>query len=280
VDGLMNEGHSVHLANTGAIQQYAGLKYASDASDARWLAKLLCLDILPEGFIYPKEERPVRDLLRKRAYLVHQKTATILSIKNLIVRNTGRTLSANAVKCLTEEEVLALLGSSDLGLPVNCSLAVLRTLAAQIALLEKTALERVALDPSFKCLLSVPGIGKILALTIMLETGTIHRFPTVGDYASYARCVSSVYISNGKKKGKGNTKNGNAYLSWAFSEAATFAIRYDEHIKAYYQRKCAKGKHPMLARKAVAHKLARACYHMLKNQVPFDVKRAFASGAK
>ena len=109
-----------------------------------------------------------------------------------------------------------------------------------------------------------------------LETGDIGRFPSVGDFASYTRCVGSERVSNGKKKGKGNTKNGNAYLAWAFTEAAAFATRYDKTIQRYYQRKCAKSKHMMVARKAVAHKLARACYHMLREQKAFDVKRAFS----
>ena len=121
----------------------------------------------------------------------------------------------------------------------------------------------------------MPGIGQILALTIMLETGEIKRFPTVGDYASYCRCVGSQKLSNGKKKGRGNTKNGNKYLAWAFVEAANFAIRYSPRIKSFYQRKKAKS-HGVLAIKAVAHKLCRACYYIMKDQVPFDVAKAFA----
>lgn len=276
VDGLMDAGFRVHLANTVAIEQYSGLKYGDDASDAGWLAKLLRLGILPEGYIYPKEERPVRDLLRKRSYLVRQQTATLTSIENLVARNTGQTLSANGVKRLTDEDAGALLGNADLALPVQSSLAVLRCLAQEIARLEKAALARVRVRKEFQTLLTVSGIGPVLALTIMLETGDIRRFPSVGDFASYARCVGSERLSNGKKKGKGNTKSGNAYLAWAFSEAATFAVRYNETIERYYERKCARSKHKMVARKAVAHKLARACFHMLCEQTPFDVKRAFA----
>jgi transposase len=123
--------------------------------------------------------------------------------------------------------------------------------------------------------LTVDGIGPVLGLTIMLETGDIRRFPDVGNYASYARCVASAHVSNGKKKGKGNTKNGNKYLGWAFIEAATFAARYNEDIERYYQRKKAKT-HVMVAKKAVAHKLARACYVMLRDQTAFDVRKAFA----
>lgn len=276
VDGLMDHGYRLHLANTGAIQQYSGLKYANDNSDARWLANLLRLDILPEGYIYPKEERPMRDLARKRGGLVRQRTANVLSIKNLLARNTGRSLSASGVKRLTDEDVDAMFAGEELALALKSSLAVVRCIEEQIAILEKTILKRVRLCEGFRNLLSVSGIGPILALTIMLETGDIRRFETEGDFASYARCVGSTHLSNGKKKGKGNTKNGNKYLGWAFIEAANFAIRYDETIQRYYQRKCAAGKHMLVAKKSVAHKLARACYHILREQTFFDVTRAFA----
>ena len=105
VDGLMEEGYRVHLANTAAIQQYEGLKYTDDDSDARWLAHLLRLGVLPEGYIYPRDERPVRDLLRKRRQLVRQRTANLLSIQNLFTRNTGSSLSANGIKGLDVEQV-------------------------------------------------------------------------------------------------------------------------------------------------------------------------------
>ena len=118
------------------------------------------------------------------------------------------------------------------------------------------------------------GIGEILALTIMLEAGEIRRFASVGNFASYCRCVGSQKISNGKKKGKGNTKNGNKYLAWAFIEAAHFAIRYNPKIKSFYERKKAKTK-IVVALKAVAHKLCRACYHIMRDQVAFDVTKAF-----
>jgi transposase len=113
-----------------------------------------------------------------------------------------------------------------------------------------------------------------LALTILLEAGDMRRFPTVGQFASYCRCVGSQYLSNGQRKGAGNSKNGNQYLSWAFNEAAHFAIRYEAVIRGFYQRKKART-HPLVALKAVAHMLARACYHVLRDQVPFDLSRAF-----
>ena len=275
VDGLMDQGHKVHLANTAAIQQYEGLKYTDDHSDARWLAHSLRLGVLPQGYIYPKEERAVRDLLRKRGQMVRQRTANLLSIQNLITRNTGSSINSNRIKTLDDEAVHALLPSPDLAMAVKANLAMIKCANEQISILEGTVTDRTKLREEFSFLKTVPGIGQILALTIMLETGQVQRFPTVGDYASYCRCVGSQKLSNGKKKGQGNTKNGNKYLAWAFVEAANFAIRYNARIKSFYQRKKAKS-HGVLALKAVAHKLCRACYSIMKDQVAFDVAKAFA----
>ncbi|TMA88838.1 MAG: IS110 family transposase [Deltaproteobacteria bacterium] len=275
VDGLMEQEHRVHLANTAAIQQYEGLKYTDDDSDARWLAHLLRLGVLPQGYIYPKEERAVRDLLRKRSQLVHHKTANLLSVQNLYTRNTGLSIGANRIKKLTPEQVDGLFTHGDVALAVKANLSVMRCLEAEIKSLEQVVKERVKLKPAFRYLLTVSGIGQTLALTIMLETGDIGRFPRVGNFASYCRCVGSEKISNGKRKGKGNTKNGNKYLSWAFVEAANFAIRYEPLIGRFYQRKKAKT-HGVVAIKAVAHKLSRACYYVMRDEVPFDVGRAFA----
>ncbi len=274
VDGLMAAGYQVHLANTAAIQQYEGLKYTDDDTDARWLAQLLRLRLLPEGHIYPKEQRPVRDLLRKRSQLVHQHTANLLSVQNLMARNLGHSMNANQVKRLEYAQVNRLLADEYLALAVNSTLAVMHSQEEMIALLEKTAKKRIRLRPEFKPLLSVSGIGEILGLTIMLETGDIQRFQRVGNYASYCRCVDSKRISNGKKKGTGNRKNGNKYLAWAFVEAANFAVRYNPRIKRYYQRKRART-NGIVAIKTVAHKLARACYYILRDQVVFEVDKAF-----
>jgi len=276
VDGLMDQGHKIHLANTAAIQQYEGLKYTDDPSDARWLAHLLRLGILPQGYIYPKEHRPVRDLLRKRGQMVRQRTMNSLSIQNLFSRNTGGSMSANRVKRLDSQEIDELVPNAEIRhWRSRLTWAMLQCADGQIDLLEKTIVGRVKLKPEFELLKTTPGIGHTLSLTIMLETGDISRFPTVGDYASYCRCVGSKKISNGKKKGQGNTKNGNKYLAWAYVEAANFAIRFSAKIKSFYQRKKSKT-NGIVAIKAVAHKLCRACYYIVKDQVAFDVSKAFA----
>src|SRR5215469_13213835 len=136
VDGLMEADYRVHLANPAAIQQYKGLKYTDDHSDARWLAHLLRLGVLPEGYIYPKAERAVRDLLRKRAHLVRQQTANVLSVHNIIVRDTGVRLSAKRLNELTKEALQGMLPEADQVLAVTSSLAVLACLRQQIHTLE------------------------------------------------------------------------------------------------------------------------------------------------
>jgi transposase len=275
VDALMEAGYQMHLANTAAIVQYSGLKYSDDDTDAAWLAKLLRLGLLPEGYIYPKAERAVRDLLRRRLRLVQQHTGNILAVQNLFSRNRGRSISANEVRRLTPEEVAELVADPNLALAIQGTVLAMRGQQAAIDLLEREAWRQTKDTQAWRPLQTVSGIGRILGLTIVLETGPIERFAGVGNYASYCRCVGSTHVSNGKQKGTGNTKNGNKYLAWAYVEAANFAVRYNPQVKRYYQRKRAKTK-GVVAIKAVAHKLARACYHILRDGSAFDVNRAFA----
>jgi transposase len=275
VDGLMDNGYRVHLANPSAIKQYEGLKHSDDAQDAFHLAHLLKLGILPEGYIYPKEQRPVRDLLRKRLQLVQQKTSHILRFKNLVSRNLGFQMSSNDIKKVSEEDVKDMFKEEHLVLAGQANIATMQFLKERITEIEKAVLRQAKLKEEYRKLLTVSGIGKILALTIMLETGEIMRFPKVGNYVSYCRCVGSTRISNGKSKGEGNRKNGNKYLSWAYVEAANFAVRGYPYVRSYYQKKTAKTNN-IIAIKAVSHKLARASYYVIKNQEVFDPKKAFS----
>jgi len=273
-DGLMENGYKVHLANPCAIKQYDGLKHSDDTKESFHLAHLLKLGILPEGYIYPKEERPVRDLLRKRLMLVRQKTAHILSFQNLASRNLGKQMGGKEVIKLCEEDVEKIFGEKHIILSGKANIAAIRFLLERIREIEKEVLKVARLKGEYKKLLTVPGIGKILALTIMYETGDIQRFPDVGNYASYCRCVGSTKLTNGKKKGEGNRKNGNKYLAWAYVEAANFAVWSYPYVKKYYQKKMSKT-NKIVAIKTVAHKLARASYYVMKNQEVFIPQKAF-----
>jgi transposase len=275
VDGLQEAGYKMHLANPSASEQYSGLKHADDETDTWWLADLLRLKLLKEGYVYPRSERAVRDLLRKRAHLVKMRTQNILSIQNLMCRNTGGKLNGQQVKQLTAEDVNELYKEEkDRGLAVICSINVIKVLEKQIGTIEKKVKSKIKLSQPYQLLNTISGIGKILSMVIMLEAGEMSRFPSVGNFSSYCRCVKSIHLSNNKKKGYGNRRNGNKYLAWAFMEAANYAIRYEPIIQKFYQRKSSR-KGSVVARKAVAHKLARATYYVLRDQTPFEVERCF-----
>jgi len=205
---------------------------------------------------------------------VRYRTAQILAIEGILMRQTGARLKGEAVKRLTAEQVDEFAFASDVALAVQANRAVSQTLSQQIEALEKRLQQRVILRPEYRLLKTVPGIGEVLATTIMLETGTISRFTRVGNFSSYCRCVDSLKESNGKRKGEGNTRNGNKYLAWAFVEAANFALRCCPQAKSFYDRKKSRSNR-ILALKALAHKLARACYHLLQDQKPFDVHLCF-----
>ena len=274
VDGLEQEGYKVHLANPSAIKQYEGLKHTDDKWDAFWLAHMKRLNILPEGYIYPKEERPVRDLLRRRLLFVRQRTSQILSLQSTIARNLSLKISGNAIKKLKEEEVEDLFDSPYLVLTAKSNISVIQFLTKPIKAIENAVKSQAKLRKEFQLLKTIPGIGDILALTIMLEVGDISRFPHVGNYSSYCRCVKSEKISNKKKKGENNRKNGNKYLSWAYVEAANFAIRFSPKAQKFYQRKMAKTK-GIVAIKALSNKLARASFYIMRDQVAYDPSKLF-----
>src|SRR5262245_48325823 len=171
VDGLEDAGFRVHLANTAAIKQYDGLKHGSDETDARHLAHLLRLGILPTGTILPREHRAVRDLARKRMQLVHSCTAHVLAVENIMARQLGGRMTSNQTKRLTADAVDQMPLAADVGLAIKANVAVIATLQAQIEILEKRLQERVKPRPQYSLLTSVPGIGQTLATVILLETG-------------------------------------------------------------------------------------------------------------
>ncbi len=271
VDGLQDNGFGVQLVNTAAVKQYDGLKYSGDHQDAFHLAHLMRLGILPTGYIYPKEQRAIRDLLRRRMSLVRSASTQLISVQSQIWRSTGIRIKSGELR------------KPDFSPPhldkytlqaIGAGLAVYQAIQQEINVLEQSAYQAVKLTDAFKILQTVTGIGKILGLTIMLETGDIHRFAGAGNFASYCRCVDATRTSNGKNKGTGNAKAGNKYLSWAYSEAAHFAVRFEPLAQRFYERKKAKT-NGIIAIRAVARKLARATWMMLKHQVPYDARLMF-----
>lgn len=275
VDGLMDEGYTVRLANVSAMKQYEGIKHTDDKSDSFWLAELLRLDILPTGHIYPKEERPIRDLLRRRMQLVQHRTSLHTSMTSMIQNWTSVNLTRSEKSNLTHDEINSMLDHPHQVMSADAVNNIVTQMNHEISQIEKEVIKNMKLKETYKKLLTIWGIGEILGITIMLETGNINRFDSVGSYSSYCRCVPTVKLSNGKTKGKGNRKNGNKYLAWAFLEAAYHMQRAYPVAKKWFQRKMAK-KGRTVAIKALSNKISKACYFIMRDQINFEPSRLFA----
>ena len=274
VDGLRAQGYPIDLANPAKIEQYSGIKHADDKHDAFHLAELQRLKILPKAHIDDGELRPVRDLLRRRTNLVQQRTALFLSFKSLYARTTGQTMPLKTLKTMEPKEGKELYEHPANQLIAQVQLEHIEALDRSISRIEKAVLGCAREIPLYQRLLSLPGVGKILGMTITMEVGDIARFKTDGDFASYCRAVDSRRLSNGKQKGENNQKCGNKYLSWAFVEAANFAKRSDENCRRWYDRKKAKTS-TVLATKALACKLAKAAWHLMAKKTDYDATRMF-----
>ena len=277
VDGLQNNGFKdkVVIANPAKMDQYSGMKNSNDKSDAFFIAELMRLEILPTGYICDKESRAVRDILRRRSLFVKQCTAQKLSLQNMVSRQCGQTMSMREMHKLTDDEWAKILVSKDNFFMAKQNVDMIRFLTEKIKILENHVLKQAKLKPEFEKLLTAPGIGNILGLTIMYETCDISRFAKAGNFTSYCRCVKAEAQSNGKKKGYNNRKNGNKFLSWAMVEAANMMRRFCPEAQSYYDKKRKLSGNNALATKSLAAKISKAVFYILKNQEDFDVKKIF-----
>jgi len=279
VDGLQALKYPVVLANPAGMEQYSGIKHADDTNDAFFLAELLRLNILPTGHIYDAQLRPVRDLLRRRLGLVHQRTSLMLSSKSLYTRTTGQEMALSRLKGLEVKEAQKLYEHPANQLIAGMQIKHIEQLTESIEKIEKAVMGCARELPYYAKLETLPGVGRILAMTITMEVGEIKRFADPGRFASYCRTVEAQRTSNSKKKGENNSKCGNKYLAWAWVEAANFARRYDEQCRKWFDRKAAKTS-KVIATKALACKLAKAAWYLMAEGTDYDPKRMFGQAGK
>jgi transposase len=267
-------GHALYMK---AIH---GGKAKTDKIDAHKIAVLLRGGMLPQAYVYPKGMRETRDLLRRRTFLVRRRAEALVHLQN--------TNSQYNLPPLTKKLAYAQ-NRAELDLPQRfADPSVQKNVAVDLTLIDAydqqlTDLELYLVrtakvdDPqALHRLRSVPGIGKILALVLLYEIHDIRRFPEVGQFLSYARLVRCAHESAGKKQGTGGNKIGNAHLKWAFSEAACLFLRESEQAKKWLARREKKhGKARALG--ALAARLGRTVYHLLRKQEVFDPRRFFAS---
>jgi len=280
IDGLQEAGFDVKLAHSMALYMITGAKVKTDRRDAFSLAKLLRLDAIPEAYIYPKAKRPIRDLLRKRKQVVRLRANAYGALRRVLLQHGIYGYSQATIKSLTEAQLDQHL--EHFATQAGCHLEVqrIRFYSDQIKTLENIILSSVSDDQRFELLQTIPGVGKILALTILYESGDINRFQSAKHFCSYARVVPGIAQSSGvSKRGRGS-KQGNPHLKWAFCQAAAISVRYNTGIRKFRQRHLARRRSKakkLVTLCIVSHKLAIASYNILKNRVPFKQELMFGS---
>jgi transposase len=251
-----------------------GAKAKNDKVDAHKIAALLRGGNLPEGYVYPPEMRATRDLLRRRLHLVRRRGNLLAHIQNTHHQYNLPQPSAKIAYKANREGVAEAFEEDDARKSMEVDFALIEnydTVIRELELhLEKRAKQH---DPqTYHRLRSVPGIGKILALTILYEIHDIARFERVQNFLSYSRLVKCDHTSAGKKLGTGGAKIGNVHLKWAFSEAAVLFLRNNPGGHAYLRRLAGKhGKAKALS--ILASKLGRAVYFMLQRERAFEMER-------
>ena len=267
-------GHALYMK---AIHQG---KAANDRIDAAKIAALLLGGLLPQAYVYPKEMRATRDLLRRRSFLVRRRADLLAHAVNTNSQYNLPALNKKLVYPANRGEVNLPERFSDPSARklIECDLAVIDVLDAQIHDLELYLVRTAKVDDpqAYARLQSIPGIGKVLGLVLLYEIHKIGRFPEVGNFLSYARLVRPGHESAGKPKGFGNKKIGNAHLRWALGEAACLYLRASAPAKRWQVRMHTKHC-PGKTLGILAAKLGRTVYHLLRTAQVFDEGRFFAS---
>jgi transposase len=277
-DLCAEEGIAFVLGHALYMRAIHGAKAKNDRVDSHKTAALVRGGLMPQAYVYPPEMRATRDLMRRRLHFVRHRGQLLAHIQNThhqynrptpgkrISYRSNRDGIGEGFEDVSIRESLA----ADLAL-VNHYEVVIQELEASVVRQAKIH------DPqSFQLLRSIPGTGKILALTILYEIHDIRRFEKVGQFASYSRLVKCQKSSAGKIQGSGGAKIGNAYLKWAFSEAAVLFLAKCPEGKTLFtriERKHSKGK----AMSILAHRIGRAVYFMLARKKAFDLEKFLRS---
>ena len=289
-DEFEKRNWNLRLADPSTVSK-AGFKYSDDYTDASYLAECVRNGSIRSTAIMPKDDRAVRDLAHYRMTLVEDRGR----LKTILVNMTANHLSIklNADKLLKEidEAVEKAASASDEGAAdevlshyydnrqvrtkMRSLLRRIRFLTNEVEALDEELTELIKPNVYATSLQSIKGCGYVTSMLIGLEIGDIRRFRTHKDFVSYCRLAPTSKLSNGKSKGLGNAKNGNAYLSWALTELATFVVRYNPEAKRVYDRYFNRSRLRVKAIRSVAAKIARGIFMMLKNGEVFDMKRCF-----
>jgi transposase len=267
-------GHALYMK---AIH---GGKAKSDKIDSLKIATILRGGAFPLAYVYPREMRATRDLMRRRCRFARQRAALLAHIHMTASQYNLPPIESRLSHQTNRAAVAEHFPDPQVRKSIECDISLIDHYDKLLNDLELHIVRTAKVHDAntFYLLRSVPGIGKILSLVLLYEIHDIRRFPTVQDFASHARLVKCAHESAGKRKGYGGAKIGSAYLKWAFSEAATLFLRLNPLGQAFFARlEQAHGN--AKARTVLAHKLGRAVYFMLQNKTAFDLKKFVGKAA-
>jgi transposase len=277
-DLCADEGIPFALGHALGMRLIHGTKAKNDKVDSEKIARLLRSGHFPLSYVYPRELRATRDLLRRRLFFVRRRSELLVHLQasasqyNLPALKKRLDRPSNRVGFPERFPE----GSCRLSMRADC-----RTLDHLDELIDDLELELVRIAKvddmsSYYRLRSIPGIGEILSMTILYEVPYFDRFDTVQEFASYSRLVAPRTESCGKLGGSRGRKQGNVHLKWAFSEAAVLFLRSNERGQKLHHR-LVKRYGKAKANSVLAHKLGRAVFYMQKRQVPFDAEKFYAT---
>ena len=273
-DLCAQEGIAVVLGHALYMKAIHGGKAKNDKIDSQKIAQLLRGGMLPQAYVYPAQMRATRDLLRRRTHLMRKRSALLAQVQHTNSQYNLPEIGKNIAYKANRDGVAERFAQPAVPKSIEVDLALITYYDQLLSDLELSIVKSAKHHDAKTCyrLRSIPGVGKILALVLLYEIHDIRRFPSVQDFASYCRLVKCARESAGKRDGNSGTKIGNAYLKWAFSEAAVLFLRNNpagqKHL-ARLEKKHGKGK----ALTILAHKLARAVYYMLKRETVFDLDK-------
>ena len=276
-DVCQDENINFILGHALYMKAIHGGKRKDDTLDSEKIARLMRGGTFPMSYVYPREMRATRDLVRRRMFLVRRRSELLAHVQ-LLNQQYNHDPFEKTLKYAGNRDVLDRFEENSAKLNVQADLDMVGHYDRLIKQLEANLLRQAKLHDPQSChlLRTIPGIGDVLSLVLMYEIHTVDRFPSVGDFLSYARLVTPQQTSDGKVTGHGGSKIGNVHLKWAFSESVLWMLRYSDDAKAFLKRKEKKyGKSKAMS--ILARKIARAVYYILKRKKPFDALRFFAS---
>jgi len=271
-DACREHGIKFALGHALYMRCIHGGKTKNDKVDSKKIADLLRTNYLPIAHCCSKEKRPIRELLRRRITFVRYRAGIKAHLSSSVYAPGVAPLTREEKRKSQRDEVIPQkFGDENLRLSAETDLAIINFLDMKIRTLELMILKQTRKQFSVEnqLLLTVPGIGETLSLVLLYEVDDISRFKSVKNFCSYCRVITPKAESGGKSYGSQGAKMGNAYLKWAFSEAAVYC-RKNEEMKNYFtklERKHGKRK----AHNILSHRLARAVYYVLKNRTAFDM---------